>query len=71
MDIVLAIDNKEMYNYIPNLCKHWNGVVDICNGWDGNSCVSPHVHDNAQQRQTTLLETMCGLVDGRSCMMTE
>jgi hypothetical protein len=47
-DIVLAMDNKEMYNHIANLCEHWNGGVDTCIGRDGNSCVSPHTHDNAQ-----------------------
>ncbi len=57
-DIVFAMNHKEMYNHIANLCKHWNGVVDICNGQDGNCCVSPHTHDNAQQRQTTLLKIL-------------
>jgi hypothetical protein len=57
-DIVLAMDNKEMYNHIANLYTHWNGGVDTCIGRDGNSCVSPHTHDNAQQRQTILLETL-------------
>jgi hypothetical protein len=52
-DIVLAMDNKEMCNHIANLCKHWNGVVN-----NSNYCVSPHTRDNAQQRQTTLLETL-------------
>ncbi len=57
-DIVLAVDNKDMYNNVANLCKHWNGVVNICNGQDGNCRDSPHTRDNAQQRQTTLLETL-------------
>ncbi len=52
------MDNKEMYNHIANLCKHWNGVVDICNWQGGDSHVSPHTGDNAQQRKTTLLETL-------------
>ena len=47
-DIVIALDNKDMYNHVTNLCKHWNGVVDICNGRDGNCWVSPHTRDNAQ-----------------------
>jgi hypothetical protein len=60
-DVVLAIDNEEIYNHIANPCKHWNGVVGICNGQDDNCCVSPYTPDNAQQRETTLLETIACL----------
>jgi hypothetical protein len=34
-EIVLNLREKGMYGRIRNLCTHWNGVVDICNGQDG------------------------------------
>ena len=49
-DIVLSLQKKGMYNHVADLCEHWNGVVDICNGRDG-----PHMPGNAAQRQTILL----------------
>jgi hypothetical protein len=57
-DIVLAMDNKDMYNHVANLCKRLNGVVEMCNGWDGYCQDSPNTcGGNALQRQTPLLET--------------
>jgi hypothetical protein len=41
-EIVLNLREKGMYCHICNLCTHWNGVVDICNGQDG-----PHCPENA------------------------
>jgi hypothetical protein len=52
-DIVLSLQKKGMYNHVADLCEHWNGVVDICNGRDG-----PHMPGNAAQRQTVLLKTL-------------
>ena len=51
--IVLSLNIKGMYNHVADLCKHWNSVVDICNGRDG-----PHSPVNAQERQSTLLKTL-------------
>jgi hypothetical protein len=31
-DIVLNLHEEEMYGHIHDLCTHWNGIVDICNG---------------------------------------
>ena len=31
-NIVLSLQKKGMYNHVADLCEHWNGVVDICNG---------------------------------------
>jgi len=31
-DIVLSLHEKGMYHHICDLCTHWNGLVDICNG---------------------------------------
>ena len=31
-DIVLNLHEKGMYRHICDLCTHWNGLVDICNG---------------------------------------
>ena len=42
-----------MYGHIRDLCSHWNGVVDICNGRSG-----PHSPENALARQSQLLETL-------------
>ena len=52
-NIVLSLQKKGMYNHVADLCEHWNGVVDICNGRDG-----PHMPGNAAQRQTVLLESL-------------
>ncbi len=52
-EIVLNLREKGMYGHIRNLCTHWNGVVDICNGRDG-----PHCPENAVERQTRLLQTL-------------
>ena len=41
-DIVLNLHEKGMYLHICDLCTHWNGVVDICNGQSG-----PHCPENA------------------------
>jgi hypothetical protein len=46
-EIVLNLHEKGMYSHIHNLCMHWNGVVDICNGRD-----RPHCQENAVERQT-------------------
>jgi hypothetical protein len=32
--VVLSLCVKGMYNHVADLCKHWNAVVDICNGRD-------------------------------------
>ena len=31
-DIVLSLQRKGIYFHVVDLCEHWNGVVDICNG---------------------------------------
>ncbi len=41
-EIVLNLCEKGMHRHIRDLCTHWNGVVDICNGWD-----RPHCLENA------------------------
>ena len=51
--IVLSLQKKGIYNHVVDLCEHWNGVVDICNGRDG-----PHILGNAAQRQTVLLKML-------------
>jgi hypothetical protein len=51
--VVLSLRNKGMYNHVADLCKHWNDVIDICNGWDG-----PHSPDNAAMRQSCLFDTL-------------
>jgi hypothetical protein len=51
--IVLSLQRKGMYNHVADLCEHWNGVVDICNGRDG-----PHMPGNAAQQQTVLLKML-------------
>jgi hypothetical protein len=50
---VLSLQKKGMYNHVADLCEHWNGVVDICNGRD-----RPHMPCNAAQRKTVLFETL-------------
>ena len=52
-DIILNLREKGMYGHIRDLCSHWNGVVDICNGRSG-----PHSPENALTRQAQLLETL-------------
>jgi hypothetical protein len=52
-EIVLNLREKGMYRHIRNLCMHWNGVVDICNGRDG-----PHCPENATEQQMRLLQTL-------------
>jgi hypothetical protein len=49
--VVLSLRNKGMC--IADLCKHWNYVVDVCNGRDG-----PHSPDNAAMRQSCLFDTL-------------
>jgi hypothetical protein len=51
-EIVLNLCEKGMYCHICNLCMHWNGMVDICNGRD-----RPHCPENAVEQQTHLLQT--------------
>jgi hypothetical protein len=51
--IVLSLWKKGRYNHVADLCEHWNGVVDICNGQDG-----PHMPGNAAQWQTVLLKML-------------
>ena len=50
---MLSVHNKDMYNHIPDLCEHWNAVVDLCNGRDG-----PHSPSNAVQRHSCLLDML-------------
>jgi hypothetical protein len=42
-----------MYGHIRDLCTHWNGAVDICNGQSGL-----HSLESASDRQAQLLETL-------------
>ncbi len=51
--VVLNLRLKGMYNHVADLYKHWNAVVDICNGRDG-----PHSPDNAANRQSCLFDTL-------------
>ena len=44
-DIILNLCEKGMYCHICDLCTHWNGVVNICNGQYG-----PHTPENALNR---------------------
>jgi len=59
-DIVLSLHEKGMYHHICDLCTHWNGVVDICNGRSG-----PHCPENALDRQLQLLKTLNWFSDWR------
>ncbi len=52
-DILLRLRDKGMYGKIHDLCTHWIGMVDICNGQSG-----PHNTENELNRQTQLLETL-------------
>ena len=59
-DIVLNLHEKGMYLHICDLCTHWNGVVDICNGQSG-----PHCPENALDRQLQLLKMLNCFLDWR------
>ncbi len=51
-----AISDKSVVlslHHVTYLCKHWNSIVDKCNGQDG-----PHSPSNAAQRQTCLLDIL-------------
>ena len=48
-DIVLALDNKNVYHHLADLYEKWNDVADICNGRDG-----PHSPQNAKEGQVKL-----------------
>ena len=48
-DIVLALDNKNVYHHLADLCEKWNNVFDICNRRDG-----PHSPQNAKEGQVKL-----------------
>ena len=52
-EVVLPLNNKNIYNHVANLCEKWNEVVDICNGKEG-----PHSPANAVERQDKLLDIL-------------
>ena len=52
-EIFLALENKQMYNHLADLCDKWDLVVDICNGRDG-----AHSPENARTRQMVLLDVL-------------
>ena len=60
-DIVLNLHEKGMYGHICDLCTHWNGMVDICNGQSGPLCCP----ENALDQQLQLLKMLNWFLDWR------
>ena len=63
-EIALTLSNKGMYNHSADLCKHWNTVVDICNGRKTTENEpGDHTPENGRERQKNLLDILAWFED--------